>query len=559
LVETLNSPPHAAVPAATIASRFSPLKEASPVAKKTIVIDGEDREHFFLRVNSGVLELGNHPARPDGVMRGLRVARIRCEIEVETDTSGVSLEAPPGNAEGLRDVRPGDVVRFGHVNVTLLGESSTSATETMPSLGEPEGPALVRFLRIVDGADKGRIFSMPESGQMTVGKSGKYSDIALHDLFVARVHCRLEVDHEDVIVTHMEGDAGTFVDGVKLDGPRMLKPGNIIRVGNSYLRLEVGEHTASEVEDDADFEVLAPVPAGPTSGRRLNDPSEPLVGQSLGHYQVQDLLGKGFVSKAFRAIDSRSGHSVTLKVFPSEFPANQKELDRFALAIKGVSQVHHPNLITLAGAGKTGTNFWLAREYVDGESAAMMVERVAEGTKPNSGTVLRIAAHLARALGCLHEHQLVHGNITPRNVLVRMADQVAKLTDLGLAKALDGSQLRASTLKAKQTAEIGFQAPEQVESGAFVDDLADLYAVGAVMYALLTGRAPFTGDSTDDIRDQILHSRVTKPTAYQKKIPAALETMVMKLLARLQEERYPSATVLHADIEKLAGQLGVDL
>ncbi len=529
------------------------------MAKKTLVIDGEDCEHFFLRVNAGSLELGNHPARPDGVLRGLRVARIRCEIDVETDTAGVMLEAPPGNADGVRDVRAGDVVRFGHVNVAVVGDSANAATETMPALDEPPTSAVARFLRVVDGADKNRIFSLPNAGQITIGKSGKYSDIALHDLFVARVHCRLEVDKEDVIVTHLEGDTGTFVDGVKLDAPKMLKPGNIVRVGNSYLRLEVGEPAAPAVDDDADFEVLAPVSAGPTSGRRLNDPSEPLVGQTLGHYQVQDLLGRGYVSKSFRAIDSRSGHSITLKVFPPEFPANPKELERFAQAVKAVSPVHHPNLLTLAGAGKIGLHLWLAREYVDGESAAMMVERIAEGAKPNWSAALRVGAHLARALECLHEHRLVHGNITPRNVLVRSADQVAKLADLGLVRAIDGSQLQGSILEAKRTAELGFQAPEQVETGAFVDDLADLYAVGAVMYALLTGRAPFAGKSPDEIREQILHGRPTKPTSYQKKIPAAVEGMVLKLLARLQEERYPTAAVLLADLDKLGKQLGVDL
>jgi hypothetical protein len=126
------------------------------------------------------------------------------------------------------------------------------------------------------------------------------------------------------------------------------------------------------------------------------------------------------------------------------------------------------------------------------------------------------------------------------------------LADQGLGPALAGSRLQAAVLEKKLLAELPYLAPEQAEPGAFVDGLADLYAVGAVAYALATGRPPVTGDSPEDVLDAVRHGRVARPSSVARKVPAAFEAVGMKLLARAQEDRYPHPAALLEDLEPLA-------
>ena len=168
------------------------------------------------------------------------------------------------------------------------------------------------------------------------------------------------------------------------------------------------------------------------------------------------------------------------------------------------------------------------------------------------GRAARVAIDLAKALGCLHEHKLLHGNLTPRNVLIRAADKGAKLTDLMLAQSLEGSRLQAAVAERKLLAELPWMAPEQVDPKAFVDHLADLYGLGAVVYTLLTGQPPFAAASPAETIERIHTAQVARPTALQREVPASFERVVLKLLARRQEDRYQSAAELLADLQEIA-------
>ncbi len=214
--------------------------------------------------------------------------------------------------------------------------------------------------------------------------------------------------------------------------------------------------------------------------------------------------------------------------------------------------MRHPNLVALHGAGRTPAGCWVAREYVPGESAAAVVARVAAGEKPSWTRAARVAAHLARALEALHRHHVVHGNITPANVLLRADDHATKLTDLRLAQALAGSALQKRVQKAKLLADLPYSAPELSDAGAFVDESTDLYAVGAVAYALVVGRPPVGGATAAEIVANAHAGRVTRPGLAYKKVPAAFDAVVMKLLACHQEDRYSNAAQLLADLEPIA-------
>ena len=153
----------------------------------------------------------------------------------------------------------------------------------------------------------------------------------------------------------------------------------------------------------------------------------------------------------------------------------------------------------------------------------------------------------------------MHGNITPRNIVIAATDHVAKLADLALVQALEGSRLAELVREKKRLAELPYAAPEQVEPNGFVDGLADLYGVGATAYALVTGRPPVSGKTAAEITAQISTGWIAKPSSIYKKTPAEFDAVIMKLLARHQEDRYATARAALNDLESLAQQHEIKL
>ncbi len=541
------------------------------MAKKTLLIDGDDREHFFLEVESGTIRIGDMHTHAEGIARNLRITRIHCEIEVEDDRDSMAIDEPGVLAP--RTLFPGRTVQLGHFHVLLASAPSNEKvapdpTPATPSISEPTATAIAgqaRWLRVVDGANHGRLFRLPAAGTVTVGKSGKNVDIGLDDIYVMRLQCSLDVSADAVLVAPVEGASGTLIDGQSIARPQILRPGHVLRVGNSHLRLEAGVFPEEAAESRRDQPagkdgsgVLRPGASNPKPPP-VPKSDDPLIGREFGPFLVGRLLGRGHSGSVYSATHSKTGQAVALKVLAPEFPASSGEFDRFARELKSLQHIRHANLITPFSGGKAGANCWLARELVEGESADAVIARVAEGHKPSWTRAVRVSIHLARVLDCLHQNHLIHGNITPRNVLLQSSDNAAKLADLRLMQALEGSRLHELFREKKRVAELGYYAPEQVEPDGFVDNLADLYGVGSVAYALIAGRPPATGKTAAEISLQIRTGWAARPSSFYKKVPPEFDGVIMKLLAHHQEDRYQSAQTLLTDLEAIAQQHDITL
>jgi serine/threonine-protein kinase len=545
------------------------------VAKTTLVVESSNPERFFLGVQAGILQVGDSAAHPEGTLQGFRIVRVRCEVDVDEERDSFPIDQAGVIAPQV--LRAGTEVHLKHARLRLqptaaadsVVEPASTALPSDASESTPPQPG-PRRLKVTDGADQGRSFPLPDVGTVSVGKVGGPAEIGLDDLYVAKIHCTLTIENGTVWVTHGDAQSGTLIDNQKITRPQALKPGSILRVGNSHIRLELGPFpeepaappAASAKNDGSGISralptdgsgVMRAAGTGPKSGaHKVVDPLVGLGDQTLGHYHTSRLLGRGHSGAVYQATNTKTGQVVALKILAPEFPASPEELERFAQELKVVQPIRHSHLVGLLGAGKTATHCWIAREFVDGESAAALISRLAEGEKPSWTRAARVVVHLARALDHLHQHRLVHGNVTPHNVLLQTSDHATKLTDLRLAEVLAGSQLQQKVREKKLRAELPYLAPEQVAAGGFVDSLADLYAVGALAYALCTGRAPVAGHSPAEIRDQILNGRVSKPSLVYKKVPGAFDAVVLKLLARNQEDRYQTASAVLADLAPLA-------
>ncbi len=569
------------------------------MSKQRLVVRSDDSGQFFLVIDGDSVTVGGARANASTCLQNLRVLHVHCVLEVEGEQITVRLDE--GDAVGTpRAMRPGEVHHSSGAELCLQGPPAPAAAAPSPA-APPQaappptpaggGPRFKKRLLVIDGADQGQVFVLPDTGTVTLGKDRKHADFILHDLYVARAHCRLKVFGDKVEAIDDDGH------GIQVNGKKALRQelglGDVLRVGNSHMRLEAvlaGEEFAKVagsapapaaaqdddepieltvveggdvVEDDegGDDEEADVVPAGASEAVRLlaawRVKLAGLSGQTFGHYKLGEVLGRGRCGVVFRAEDARSGQVVALKVFSPQFPQGNDELQRFAAGMKGIMPLRHRHIVALLGAGKTGTYTWVAREYVEGESAARAIRRQARREQYDVRRACRVAAQVGAALDFARQHHLRHGKVNPANVLIRKGGQPVKLADLMLGTILEGSQLGKAVLEHRPAWELGYLSPEQADPGAFVDDLSDIYGLGAVVYALLTGRPPFVGDTPDEVLEMLRGSaRAPRPGAINSEVPGEFEKVVMKMIARRQEDRYATPAELLADLKPIEAELG---
>jgi serine/threonine protein kinase len=401
-----------------------------------------------------------------------------------------------------------------------------------------------RRLFVLKGPDQGKHFLLQDAAGMLLGR-GRHVDSQLNDLRVSRVHCEVEaLKGGRVLLTDLDSGGGTFVNGQRIH-EHYLKHGDVIRIGDSELRL---------VDEDGTQETLPPVNAPKPrqtvlTAERLGE----LKGKRLSHYDVGAVLAKGLSGLVFQAHDFKSDRQVAFKVLWPEVSRDDDEMRRFVRAMKTMLPLCHPNLVTLHGAGKSGPYCWIAMELVPAESLAQFIQRMGTAGMLDWRKALQIAFHLALVLDYLHGQSVIHRNLTPTNILVGKTPAETKLGDLVLAKAIEGNLAQQITRPGEIIGDVRFMAPERASGGAAAADArTDLYSLGALTYTLLTGRPPLSGSNLVETLTKIQHEVPERPRKVHMGIPELFEDMVLRLLAKRPEDRYATAAVLLKDLERVA-------
>jgi Tol biopolymer transport system component len=277
------------------------------------------------------------------------------------------------------------------------------------------------------------------------------------------------------------------------------------------------------------------------------------MGSRLGPYELLGPLGSGGMGEVYRARDTRLTRTVAIKVLPADLrldPAARERLEREARA---VSVLNHPHICMLHDVGQDGDVTFLVMEHVDGTSLA---DRLATGPLPLA-QALSIGADLAAALDVAHRHGITHRDVKPGNVMLTKAGP--KLLDFGIAKlrptaapARDGDTTQASTGAGAVLGTIGYMAPEQLE-GRDVDARADIWALGVVLFEMVTGTRPFAGISPASVVGAILKDDPAPLSATQPLSPAALQHVVSTALAKDPDARWQSAADVATELRWIAG------
>jgi serine/threonine protein kinase len=397
-------------------------------------------------------------------------------------------------------------------------------------------------LSFVGGQEKGRTVDLTEGQTVVLGR-GEDCDVQLADPRASRVHCRLEISQDAVVLIDAGSTWGTKLNGNAVKQQR-LKSGDVFELGETQIRLVSGSDTKQTLPPGA--------AKTPKSGGSKSNPLEKLVGTTLVRYAIISIIDSGRSGTVFRATDTKYDRPVALKVLWPELTHDEREVDRFVRAIKTMLPVQHENIVRLYGAGVSDGYCWMAMELVEGESLADVIKRIGVGGMLDWESVMRATVQISQALEVASENKIVHRNITPSNVLIRSKDRVAKLADLMLAKALDGPMAQSVTRAGEIVGELPYMAPEQTTGQTDLDCRSDIYNLGATCYRLLTGHTPAEGKNAADTIRKIQSEVPVRPTKYQLSIPPLFEGVVIKMLAKNRDERFANPTVLLKELKRVA-------
>lgn len=285
-------------------------------------------------------------------------------------------------------------------------------------------------------------------------------------------------------------------------------------------------------------------------------------GTRLGRYEIRSQLGAGGMGVVYLGLDTELGRTVALKILPQGLTPNPKLLSRFIQEAKAASALNHPHILTIHEIGNAATFQFIATEFIDGHTLRWVIKN-GELTLPD---VLEIAAQAASALDAAHAARIIHRDIKPENIMVRH-DGYVKLLDFGLAKlseatrsSVDSSLPTRALIDTDPGTVMGtasYMSPEQAK-GAAIDARTDLWSLGAVIYEMVSGRAPFTANTANETISLILQKEPPALTRFMPAVPAELERIVSKALTKNIDERYQTAKDLLIDLKRLKQRIALD-
>jgi serine/threonine-protein kinase len=295
---------------------------------------------------------------------------------------------------------------------------------------------------------------------------------------------------------------------------------------------------------DYDTDALTTDSAHGRTSERSIDASLPSAGVAIGGYDILGSLGRGAMGVVYKARQRALKRLVALKMISAGAHASDRERTRFRAEAEAAARLTHPNIVQVHEVGEHEGRPFFSLEFVDGGSLARKID----GTPQPPGYAAEIVRVLAGAMEYAHQHSVIHRDLKPANILLA-ADGTPKIADFGLAKSLEDESVHTQTGTIMGTP--SYMSPEQ--AGGVTHEIgppADVYALGAILYDLLTGRPPFRGTSLWETVDQVKTQEPVPPRQLQPGVPLDLETICLKCLEKDPSRRYTSAAGLAEDLRR---------
>ena len=274
----------------------------------------------------------------------------------------------------------------------------------------------------------------------------------------------------------------------------------------------------------------------------MANPERPVLND---RYEIQSRIGRGGMADVFLAHDRLLDRRVAVKVLFPEYATDPSFVERFRREAQAAANLNHPNIVGVYDWGRQGSTYFIVMEHVDGKSLADII-RARGRLSPMQAS--EVATEVAGALGFAHANGMIHRDIKPANILVATNGSV-KVADFGIARAFNTATQESLTQAGAVMGTATYFSPEQAQ-GLALDPSSDLYAVGIVMYEMVSGRPPFTGDNPVTIAYRQVHEAPAPLRHVQPDVPAGYEAIVGHLLAKNPAQRYRSAEDLRVDLQR---------
>ena len=448
----------------------------------------------------------------------------------------LGLEAAHSEGVVHRDLKPQNIMLDGHARVYLMDFG------------------LARSMELVGMTRTGALIGTPAYMSPEQAKGEKVdarTDLfSLGVIFYELLTGTLPYQAESMMATLIKRAKEPPVPPIQVE-PSIPPAINDIIMKCLQIKLERRYQQASEILSDLGFTsaTQSSVVQSVISSKSVFEAASQLApGSQFGpRYRIETLLGEGGMGKVYKAYDSEVGRTVALKLVRPELASNPASMERLKQELLLASRVSHKNILRIHDLGDVGGLKFISMAYVDGKDLHNLI--AAEGKLPIERAV-RIARLLCLALEAAHSEGVVHRDLKPQNVLMDSGEQVF-VSDFGLAKSLEGP----STMMTNAGEVLGtprYMSPEQAESKS-ADHRSDLYALGLILYEMVTGDLPFGSESIM----QTMYQRVTQdpksPQLLNPEVPDYLSEIILRCLKREPELRYQNARDILTDLDRGAG------
>ena len=331
--------------------------------------------------------------------------------------------------------------------------------------------------------------------------------------------------------------------------------------GNDETLLKEVESLLSSLDSAESF---LETPAVPDMAAAFDPPSLELEnGRRFAHYEIIRRIGYGGMGVVYLGRDTRLDRPVAIKLLNKRFERNADNIRRFVQEAKAASALNHPNILTIFEIGEIDGSHYIVSEYIEGSTLRDLMK----SEKIELRRIVDIVSQIAGALAAAHKARIVHRDIKPENIIVR-DDGYVKVVDFGLAKLLPTGDLRAldgdTTRRQNTTASglilgtVNYMSPEQAK-GKKVDERTDIFSLGVVLYELITGKAPFAGDSIPETFAKLIEHEPEPIRTYVSGVPDEIVQIISRMLEKAPEDRYQSVREAADDLKALNGSLSGSL
>ncbi|MGK7369916.1 MAG: protein kinase domain-containing protein [Candidatus Halalkalibacterium sp. M3_1C_030] len=267
-----------------------------------------------------------------------------------------------------------------------------------------------------------------------------------------------------------------------------------------------------------------------------------MIGQEVSHYKIAEKIGEGGMGEVYKARDTKLERDVALKFLPSSITPSEEDRQRFKREAKAAAALNHPNICTIHSIDDYEDTQYIVMEYVEGETLR---------TKINSGELsleesLKYALQIAEALKEAHGQNIIHRDIKPENIMIDK-NGLIKIMDFGLAKFKQAGDI---TKTGDTVGTAAYMSPEQA-GGEEIDHRTDIWSFGVVMFEMLTGKKPFSGEYSQAVIYSIINEEPEQITEVNPNIPDELNTIILKALEKRKEDRFKSVEVIQKDLKHI--------